>query len=38
MTGERGEAITDIDGKGKVHILGEIWDARSDLPVRKGKT
>jgi membrane-bound serine protease (ClpP class) len=37
MTGERGEAVTDIDGKGKVHVLGELWDARSDLPVRKGE-
>jgi len=37
MTGERGEAVTDIDGKGKVRVLGELWDARSDLPVRKGE-
>lgn len=37
MTGERGEAVTDIDGRGKVHVLGELWDARSDLPVRKGE-
>jgi membrane-bound serine protease (ClpP class) len=37
LTGERGEAVTDIDGKGKVHVLGELWDARSDLPVRKGE-
>jgi len=37
MKGERGEAVTDIDGKGKVHVLGELWDARSDLPIRKGE-
>jgi len=37
MVGEEGEAVTDIDGKGKVHVHGELWDARSDRPVRKGE-
>jgi len=37
MAGERGEAVTDIDGKGKVRVLGELWDARSDIPLRKGE-
>jgi len=37
MVGEIGEAVTDIDGKGKVHVVGELWDARSDRPVRKGE-
>ena len=37
MVGEEGEAVTDIDGKGKVHVVGELWDARSDRPVRKGE-
>ena len=36
MVGEVGEAVTDIDGRGKVHVVGELWDARSDRPVRKG--
>jgi len=37
MIGEIGEAMTDIDPRGKVHIVGELWDARSDRPVRKGE-
>jgi membrane-bound serine protease (ClpP class) len=36
MIGEAGVAVTDIDGNGKVHVFGELWDARCDLPVRKG--
>jgi membrane-bound serine protease (ClpP class) len=37
MVGETGEAVTDIDGKGKVQVVGELWDARSEHPVRKGE-
>ncbi len=37
MIGERGEAVTDIDGKGKVRVLGELWDARSVRPIRRGE-
>jgi membrane-bound serine protease (ClpP class) len=37
MVGETGEAVTDIDGKGKVFVVGELWDATSDRPVRKGE-
>jgi membrane-bound serine protease (ClpP class) len=37
MVGETGEAATDIDGKGKVYVVGELWDARCDRPVRKGE-
>jgi len=37
MVGETGEAVTDIDGKGKVFVVGEQWDAVSDRPVRKGE-
>jgi membrane-bound serine protease (ClpP class) len=37
MVGEIGEAVTDIGRKGKVHVHGELWDARSDRPVRKGE-
>jgi len=36
MIGETGEALTDFDGKGKVRVVGEVWDARCDRPVRKG--
>ncbi len=36
MVGETGEAVTDIDGKGKVRVVGELWDARCDRPIRKG--
>jgi len=36
LIGETGEAVTDIDGKGKVRVVGEMWDARCDRPVRKG--
>jgi membrane-bound serine protease (ClpP class) len=36
MVGETGVAATDIDGRGKVHVVGELWDARCDQPVRKG--
>ena len=38
MVGEIGEAVTDIDLKGKVHVVGELWDARCDRPVRKGES
>ncbi len=37
MVGETGEAVTDIDGTGKVFVVGEQWDAVSDRPVRKGE-
>jgi membrane-bound serine protease (ClpP class) len=37
MIGEIGEAVTDIDPKGKVHVHGELWDARCGRPVRKGE-
>ena len=37
MVGEEGEAVTDIDGKGKVRVVGELWDARCDRAVRKGE-
>jgi len=36
MVGEAGVAVTDFDGKGKVHVVGELWDARCGLPIRKG--
>lgn len=37
MIGENGEAVTDLDGKGKVRVVGELWDARCGQPVRKGE-
>ena len=37
MVGEIGEAVTDIDPRGKVRVVGELWDARCDRPVRKGE-
>jgi len=37
MGGEIGEAVTDIDPRGKVRVVGELWDARCDQPVRKGE-
>ena len=36
MVGEIGEAVEDIDDKGKVFVVGELWDVRSAQPVRKG--
>lgn len=38
MLGGRAEALLDFDGKGAVHAHGERWQARSDVPVRKGQT
>ncbi len=39
MVGERGEALDDIaeGGYGKVLVHGEIWDARSVRPLRRGE-
>jgi membrane-bound serine protease (ClpP class) len=37
MTAEKGFAIDDFrDGKGKVRIHGEIWNAISNNSIRKG--
>jgi membrane-bound serine protease (ClpP class) len=36
MIGAAGEALADFDGAGKVRVLGELWDARCDVPLRKG--
>ncbi len=37
LIGEQGEAYTDfVNGKGKVFIHGEIWNAVSEDPVKKG--
>jgi membrane-bound serine protease (ClpP class) len=36
MIGAAGEAMSDFDGTGKVRVLGELWDARCDTPLRRG--
>lgn len=37
MIGATAEALQDFDSEGKVRYGGEIWDARSAEPVRKGE-
>ena len=37
MVGMIGVAETDINPKGKVFIEGEIWNAYSDVPIKKGE-
>jgi membrane-bound serine protease (ClpP class) len=37
LVGEIGIAKTDIIGKGKVSVHGELWDAKSDESVREGE-
>jgi membrane-bound serine protease (ClpP class) len=37
MIGETGVAMADFMGKGKVFVVGELWDARCDAPLRKGQ-
>lgn len=37
MVGEIGVARTDIALQGKVFVHGELWDARSETPVREGE-
>ncbi len=36
LVGGAAEAAADFTGKGKVFILGELWDATCEVPVRKG--
>jgi len=36
LIGETGTAKTDIIGNGKVSVHGELWDAKSALPVKAG--
>lgn len=36
MVGETGIAISDLSPEGKVSVHGEIWNAESDTPVKKG--
>ena len=37
LIGETGEAYTDIDAEGKAFFHGELWDARSSEPIKKGE-
>jgi membrane-bound serine protease (ClpP class) len=36
IVGEEGTAATAISVKGKVHVHGELWNARSDEPIEMG--
>lgn len=37
LIGEEGEAKTDIDGKGKVFLHGELWNAKSNEHIGSGE-
>ena len=37
LIGQRGKALTDLVPKGKVEVLGEIWEAYSDKEIRAGE-
>lgn len=37
LIGEEGEAKTDIFGKGKVFLHGELWNAISNEPIKRGE-
>jgi len=36
LGGEEGVAVTDIEGRGKIFIHGEYWDAESEDRIKKG--
>ncbi|MGE5190310.1 MAG: NfeD family protein [Gemmatimonadota bacterium] len=36
LVGATAEAVDDFAGKGRVRVLGELWDASCDVAVRKG--
>jgi membrane-bound serine protease (ClpP class) len=38
MLNQPATAYTDIAGEGKVFLRGEIWDAQSDEPIKKGES
>ena len=38
MIGASTEVVADFTGKGKVRYGGELWNARSDRPLRAGDT
>ena len=37
LIGEIGVAVEDFAGRGKIFVVGELWDAVCDAPVRKGQ-
>jgi membrane-bound serine protease (ClpP class) len=37
LVGEIGEAQDDLAPRGRVFVHGEIWNAQSRLPVRRGQ-
>ncbi len=37
LIGQRGKALTDLVPKGKVEVLGEIWEAYADEAIRAGE-
>ena len=38
MIGIEGRALGDFTEKGRIHVHGEDWQARSRVPVRRGQT
>jgi membrane-bound serine protease (ClpP class) len=38
MIGSTAEVVEDFTGKGRVRYGGELWNARSDSPLRAGQT
>jgi membrane-bound serine protease (ClpP class) len=36
IVGDRAEVIADFQGLGQVRLQGELWQARSEVPLRKG--
>lgn len=37
MVGAIGEVVEDFEGRGAVHVHGERWQARSDVPLKRGE-
>ncbi len=38
MVGAIGEVVEDFEGRGTIHVHGERWQARSDVPLKRGQT
>jgi membrane-bound serine protease (ClpP class) len=38
MVGAIGEVVADFEGRGVVHVHGERWQARSDVPLTRGQS
>ena len=37
LIGAVGQALVEFDDKGSVRVHGELWDARTDTPLKKGQ-